>query len=335
MNVLYPLKFQPIYLEKIWGGQNVKTLLHKDFGKMMNCGEMWLLSGVDGQNSVVANGNFEGDELNDLVETFMGDLVGDNVFDKYGETFPLLIKIIDPLTWLSVQVHPDDEIAQKIGLENGKTEMWYVMHADKDAELVSGFNREVTKAEVEKLIYEKKISEVLNYEQVNDGDVFFIPARRIHALGPGCMVAEIQQTSDTTYRVYDWDRLDQHGMYRELHIPQSLFTLNYKHEDNYRTEYDRDKKDATVKMVECPYFTTNFINLSSAQGMPCANRLLKDYSELDSFVILTCVEGGFTLKYEDGEEIVNLGECILIPNIINKVEIKALGHCKILETYIV
>ena len=272
----------------------------------------------------------------------MGDLVGDNVFDKYGETFPLLIKIIDPLTWLSVQVHPDDEIAQKIGLENGKTEMWYVMHADKDAELVSGFNREVTKAEVEKLIYEKKISEVLNYEQVHDGDVFFIPARRIHALGPGCMVAEIQQTSDTTYRVYDWDRLDQHGMYRELHIPQSLFTLNYKHDDNYRTEYERDKKDATVKMVECPYFTTNFINLEvhdkpsgGAQGMPCAYRLLKDYSELDSFVILMSVGGSFSLKYDGGEEIVGIGECILIPNIINKVEIKALEDCKILETYIV
>ena len=197
----------------------------------------------------------------------------------------------------------------------------------KDAELVSGFNREVTKAEVEKLIYEKKISEVLNFEQVHDGDVFFIPARRIHALGPGCMVAEIQQTSDTTYRVYDWDRLDQHGMYRELHIPQSLFTLNYKHEDNYRTEYDRDKKDATVPMVECPFFTTNYIDLDAI--------LAKDYSELDSFVILTCVEGGFTLKYEEGEEIVNNGECILIPNIIKKVEIKALGHCKILETYIV
>ena len=327
MNVLYPLKFKPVFLEKLWGGQNVKTLLHKDFGNMINCGEMWLLSGVEGQNSVVANGNFEGDELNDLVETFMGDLVGDNVFDRYGETFPILIKIIDPLTWLSVQVHPDDEIAQMIGIENGKTEMWYVMHAEKDAELVSGFNREVTKAEVEKLIYEKKISEVLNFEKVNDGDVFFIPARRIHALGPGCMVAEIQQTSDTTYRVYDWDRLDQHGMYRELHIPQSLFTLNYKHEDSYRTEYQKDKKDATVPMVECPYFTTNYIDLDAI--------LAKDYSELDSFVILTCVEGCFTLKYENGEEIVNIGECILIPNVINKVEIKALGHCKILETYIV
>jgi mannose-6-phosphate isomerase len=170
---------------------------------------------------------------------------------------------------------------------------------------------------------------VLNYEKVNDGDVFFIPARRIHALGPGCMVAEIQQTSDTTYRVYDWDRLDQHGMYRELHIPQSLFTLNYKHEDNYRTEYERDKKDATVKMVECPYFTTNFINLE--KGMALA----KDYSELDSFVILMSVGGSFTLKYDGGEEIVYIGECILIPNIINKVEIKALEDCKILETYIV
>ena len=141
------------------------------------------------------------------------------------------------------------------------------------------------------------------------------------------MVAEIQQTSDTTYRVYDWDRLDQHGMYRELHIPQSLFTLNYKHEDNYRTEYDRNKKDSTVKMVECPYFTTNYIDLDAI--------LAKDYSELDSFVILTCVEGGFTLKYEGGEEIVNVGECILIPNVIKKVEISAIGHCKILETYIV
>lgn len=143
------------------------------------------------------------------------------------------------------------------------------------------------------------------------------------------MVAEIQQTCDTTYRVYDWDRLDQHGMYRELHIPQALFTLNYKHEDNYRTEYQRDKKDATVKMVECPYFTTNFINLE--KGMALA----KDYGELDSFVILTSVGGTFSLKYDRGEEVVDVGECILIPNIIKKVEIKALECCKILETYIV
>lgn len=239
MSVLYPLKFEPQYFEKIWGGQHIKTLLHKDFGKLLNCGEMWILSGVEGHNSVVTNGNFAGDELNDLVEVFMGDLVGDNVFDKYGEQFPLLVKIIDPITWLSVQVHPDDELAKKIGLENGKTEMWYVMHAEHHAELVSGFNRDINKDEFRHLIENKEIEKVLNYEHVHEGDVFFIPARRIHALGPGCMVAEIQQTSDTTYRVYDWDRIDRYGMYRELHVEQALYTLNYKKEDNYKTDYDK------------------------------------------------------------------------------------------------
>ena len=320
------MKFTPKFKEKVWGGRNVKTLLHKDFGNLMNCGEMWLLSGIEGENSVVCNGNFEGDELNDLVETFMGDLVGEHVFDKYGETFPLLIKIIDPLTWLSVQVHPDDEIAQKIGLENGKTEMWYVLDAEKDAELVTGFSEEVTKEQFKHLLEEKKVEQVLNYENVETGDVFFIPARRIHALGPGCMVAEIQQTSDTTYRVYDWDRIDQYGMYRELHVPQALYTIDFKKEDSYRTEYDRNKKNATVEMVNCPYFTTNFINLDAT--------LAKDYSELDSFVILMSVGGNFTLRYDGGEENVSFGECILIPNAVNKVEIHARGECRILESYI-
>lgn len=320
------MKFTPKFKEKVWGGRNVKTLLHKDFGNLMNCGEMWLLSGIEGENSVVCNGNFEGDELNDLVETFMGDLVGEHVFDRYGETFPLLIKIIDPLTWLSVQVHPDDEIAQKIGLENGKTEMWYVLDAEKDAELVTGFREEVTKEQFKQLLEEKKVEQVLNYENVETGDVFFIPARRIHALGPGCMVAEIQQTSDTTYRVYDWDRIDQYGMYRELHVPQALYTIDFKKEDSYRTEYDKNKKNATVEMVNCPYFTTNFINLDAT--------LAKDYSELDSFVILMSVGGNFTLRYDGGEENVSFGECILIPNAVNKVEIHARGECRILESYI-
>lgn len=320
------MKFTPKFKEKVWGGRNVKTLLHKDFGNLMNCGEMWLLSGIEGENSVVCNGNFDGDELNDLVETFMGDLVGEHVFDKYGETFPLLIKIIDPLTWLSVQVHPDDEIAQKIDLENGKTEMWYVLNAEKDAELVTGFSEEVTKEQFKRLLEEKKVEQVLNYEKVETGDVFFIPARRIHALGPGCMVAEIQQTSDTTYRVYDWDRIDQYGMYRELHVPQALYTLDFKKEDSYRTEYDMTKKNATVEMVNCPYFTTNFINLDAT--------LAKDYSELDSFVILMSVGGNFTLRYDGGEESVSFGECILIPNALKKVEIHAQGECRILESYI-
>ncbi len=329
MSVLYPLKFAPAYFEKIWGGQHVKTILHQDFGDLMNCGEMWLLSGLEGQNSIVCNGDFAGDELNDLIETFMGDLVGEDVFNKYGERFPLLIKIIDPLDNLSIQVHPDDELAQKIGLYNGKTEMWYVMNAEKGAKLVSGFNRDVTPKEFEEAVANKSVEGMLNYVDVHNDDAFFIPARKIHALGAGCMVAEIQQTSDTSYRVYDWDRIDRFGMKRELHIDEALATINFKKEDSGKVSYDKKTKNATVSLVKCPYFTTNLIKLDTKSA------LVKDYSELDSFVILMCTEGSFILSYEDGTETVRTGECILIPNVINKVEIISDGECKLLEVYIV
>lgn len=329
MSVLYPLKFAPAYFEKIWGGQHVKTILHQDFGDLMNCGEMWLLSGLEGQNSIVCNGDFAGDELNDLIETFMGDLVGEDVFNKYGERFPLLIKIIDPLDNLSIQVHPDDELAQKIGLYNGKTEMWYVMNAEKGAKLVSGFNRDVTPKEFEEAVANKSVEGMLNYVDVHNDDTFFIPARKIHALGAGCMVAEIQQTSDTSYRVYDWDRIDRFGMKRELHIDEALATINFKKEDSGKVSYDKKTKNATVNLVKCPYFTTNLIKLDTKSA------LVKDYSELDSFVILMCTEGSFILSYEDGTETVRTGECILIPNVINKVEIISDGECKLLEVYIV
>ncbi len=329
MSVLYPLKFAPAYFEKIWGGQHVKTILHQDFGDLMNCGEMWLISGLEGQNSIVCNGDFAGDELNDLIETFMGDLVGEDVFNKYGERFPLLIKIIDPLDNLSIQVHPDDELAQKIGLYNGKTEMWYVMNAEKGAKLVSGFNRDVTPKEFEEAVANKSVEGMLNYVDVHNDDAFFIPARKIHALGAGCMVAEIQQTSDTSYRVYDWDRIDRFGMKRELHIDEALATINFKKEDSGKVSYDKKTKNATVSLVKCPYFTTNLIKLDTKSA------LVKDYSELDSFVILMCTEGSFILSYENGTEAVRTGECILIPNIINKVEIISDGECKLLEVYIV
>ena len=329
MSVLYPLKFKPAYFEKIWGGQHVKTILHQDFGDLMNCGEAWLLSGLEGQNSIVSNGDFAGDELNDLIETFMGDLVGDDVFNKFGERFPLLIKVIDPLDNLSIQVHPDDELAQKIDLYNGKTEMWYVMNAEKGAKLVSGFSREVTPKEFEESVINNSIEEMLNYVDVKTDDVFFIPARKIHALGAGCMVAEIQQTSDTSYRVYDWDRIDRFGMKRELHIDEALATINFKKEDSGKVNYDRKTINSTVNLVNCPYFTTNLIKLDADSV------LKKDYSELDSFVILMSVGGSFILSYEGGNEMVKTGECILVPNVINKVDIISNEECKLLEVYIV
>ena len=322
--VLYPLKFKPIFKDKIWGGRKIKEQLGLDFGSLPNCGEVWLLSGLWDEQSEVANGDFVGDEINDLVETFMGDLVGESVFDKYGEQFPLLLKIIDANDWLSVQVHPDDELAEKRGIGNGKTEMWYVMHADKDAELVMGFNREMTRMDYVKVMKNNTLREVLNYEKVEAGDVFFIPAGRVHALGPDIMVAEIQQTSDTTYRIYDWDRINEAGMSRELHIPQSVEAIDFAIPDQYKIEV-QDVMNKTVPVVDCQYFVTNLLQL---QG-----EMEKDYSNLDSFVILLCTEGIFSLVWENGAVFVKQGECVLIPNIVKKVSIRAERYCKLLEVY--
>jgi mannose-6-phosphate isomerase len=246
------------------------------------------------------------------------------VFDKYGEQFPLLLKIIDANDWLSVQVHPDDELAEKRGLGNGKTEMWYVMQADEDAELVMGFNREMTRMDYVKVMENNTLRDVLNYEQVKSGDVFFIPAGRVHALGPDIMVAEIQQTSDTTYRIYDWDRIDVAGMRRELHIPQSVEAIDFGIPEHYKTEVP-DVMNKTVPVVDCQYFVTNLLQL---QG-----EMEKDYSNLDSFVILIALEGNFSLKWENGAIFVNQGECVLIPNLIKKVTIRAEKYCKLLEVY--
>lgn len=322
--VLYPLKFKPIFKSKIWGGRKIKEQLGMDFGPMPNCGEVWLLSGIWDEQSEIANGDFEGDEINDLVETFMGDLVGESVFDKYGEQFPLLLKIIDANDWLSVQVHPDDELAEKRGLGNGKTEMWYVMQADRDAELVMGFNRELTRMDYANVLKNNSLQSVLNHEQVKKDDVFFIPAGRVHALGPGIMVAEIQQTSDTTYRIYDWDRIDVAGMSRELHIPQSVEAIDGTMPENYKIGVE-DVMNRTVPVVDCQYFVTNLLQL---QG-----EMEKDYSNLDSFVILMVLEGNCTLNWENGAVFVNQGECVLIPNLIKKVAIRAEKYCKLLEVY--
>ena len=278
-----------------------------DYGPLPNCGEVWLLSGLWDEQSEIANGDFEGDEINDL---------GESVFDKYGEQFPLLLKIIDANDWLSVQVHPDDELAEKRGIGNGKTEMWYVMQADKNAELVMGFNREMTRMDYANVLKNGTLQQVLNHEQVKANDVFFIPAGRVHALGPGIMVAEIQQTSDTTYRIYDWDRINEAGMSRELHIPQSVEAIDGRMPESYKTEVP-NVMNKTVPVVDCQYF----------------GEMVKDYTNLDSFVILLCTNGKFSLDWENGAVFVRQGECVLIPNLIKKVSIRAEEYCKLLEVY--
>src|SRR3972149_1007896 len=199
MSHLYPLKFKPIFKDKIWGGDKIKTLLNKDFSPLPNCGESWEISGVQDEISVVSNGFLIGNNLQELIEIYMGDLVGDQVYQKYGIEFPLLIKFIDAHDDLSIQVHPNDKLAMQRHNAYGKTEMWYIIDADRGAKLISGFNTEVTKDAYIKHLENNTLNLILNYEEVKAGDVFFMPAGRVHAIGKGILLTEIQQTSDITY----------------------------------------------------------------------------------------------------------------------------------------
>lgn len=326
MNTLYPLKFTPLYREKLWGGKKLKEVLGLDFGNLDKCGEAWALSGVKDNETLVTNGFLAGNELNELVEIYMDDLVGGKVYDKYQNEFPILVKFIDATEYLSIQVHPDDKLAKKRGLGNGKTEMWYIIDADKDAELISGFSKKVTQKTYLDHLNGKNLKEILNVEKVSRGDIFFMPSGRVHAIGPGILLAEIQQTSDTTYRIYDWDRVDDQGKSRELHTGEALEAIDFDVYDTYRTEYGR-MKNQSVEVVDQPHFTSTILHLDKP--------ILKDYEELDSFVIYTCVQGSVRIKYPEGAENLNMGECLLIPNVVSAIEIHPSTESKLLETFII
>ena len=297
-----------------------------DFSPLPNCGEAWVLSGVEENETEILNGWLAGNSLNEIVEIYMGDLVGEKIFLKFGNEFPILVKFIDANDWLSIQVHPDDDLAAKRNEGMGKTEMWYILQADEGAELISGFNKKVDKNEYLKHLENKTLRSILNFEKVKSGDVFYIPAGRVHALGPGLLLAEIQQTSDTTYRIYDWDRIDAAGFTRELHTELAVDAIDYNVYKDYKTKYE-DKENETVKLVESPYFTTNIIHLTQA--------IKKDYSELDSFVIHLCVEGEYEFKYDSESLTVKKGEALLIPAVFEDVEIYPGNETKILEVYMV
>ncbi|HLN53298.1 MAG TPA: type I phosphomannose isomerase catalytic subunit [Lentimicrobium sp.] len=325
---LYPLKFKPVLKDKIWGGSKIKEVLGIDFKPLPNCGEAWMLSGVEDNPTLVSNGFLEGNELNELVEIYMGDLVGDELYNRFGNEFPILVKFIDAADWLSIQVHPDDELAAKRGIGNGKSEMWYIMAADKGSELITGFRRDSSPEEYVKYLKEKRLTEILNTETVIPGDVFYMPAGRVHALGPGILLAEIQQTSDTTYRIYDWDRVDDKGKSRELHIDQALEAIDFKAHDDYKAKYT-EVRNASSNLVSAPYFTTNIIVIDKA--------IAKDYSELDSFVIYICIQGTLTIVHDGSEEKqvkLSKGEAALIPAIIDRVDLIPSKESKILEVFI-
>ena len=325
MSSLYPLKFKTIFKDKIWGGHKIETYLHKNIGDLPNCGETWEISGVKSDVSVVENGELKGQSLADLLEKYQGELVGEKVYKHFGNTFPLLVKFIDANDDLSVQVHPNDELAKKRHNSFGKTEMWYIIEADSGSTLITGFNQEMDEQKYVEALNGGHIMDILNREKAKAGEVFFLPAGRVHTIGKGLLIAEIQQTSDITYRIYDFDRVDDKGNKRELHTDEALAAIDYKNYDEYKTIY-QPQKDKTVKLVMCPYFTTNVLDAT--------HEVEKDYYHLDSFVIHVCVEGEYTLRHNGLAYPVKMGDCILLPKTIDKVELKTTSGFKILESYI-
>jgi mannose-6-phosphate isomerase len=325
MSTLYPLKFKTIYKDKIWGGQKIRTYLHKDFCDLPNCGETWEVSGVKSDVSVVAEGALAGQSLAGLLEQYKGDLVGEAVYERFGNIFPLLVKFIDANDDLSIQVHPNDELAKKRHNSFGKTEMWYVIEADPGSSLIAGFNQEVTQEVYVDKLNSGHLTDILNREDVEAGDVFFLPAGRVHTIGKGLLIAEIQQTSDITYRIYDFDRVDDKGNKRELHTEEALAAIDYKLYPEYKTKY-QPQQNEPVKLVECPYFTTNVLDYTE--------NVSRDYSALDSFVIHVCLEGAYEIKHGGKIYALKMGECVVLPNAIKSVELSTTTGFKILESYI-
>lgn len=317
----YPIKFNPILKEKIWGGEKLKTVLNKQT-EFTSIGESWEISDVDENVSVVTNGLYKGYSLKQLINNWGAEFLGTKNTERFGNKFPLLIKYIDAAQDLSIQVHPDDAMAINKHNSFGKTEMWYIMHKEKDAEIIVGLNAEEKTTMLDK-INANNVNEIFNREKVNVGDSYFIPAGQVHAIGAGVMVAEIQQTSDITYRIYDWDRKDKQGNARQLHTKQALeaskhFSKIYKKEVN---TINGEKQN----LANCQYFTTNLININA--------NFIKDYSNLDSFVIFMCVEGSICINVNGWMEKMNKGETLLIPANTDNVTFSG-SNAKLLEVYV-
>ncbi len=323
---LYPLKFDTIYKDKLWGGQKIKTVLGKDFGDLPNCGETWEISAMEGNVSQVSYGKLAGKKLTELIDAYKGELVGNKIYQQFGNYFPLLVKFIDANDDLSIQVHPDDKLAKERHNSFGKTEMWYIFQADEGSKLIAGFNQPLDKATYLQHFNDGTLTDILNEENVQAGDVFFIPAGRVHTIGKGLLLAEIQQTSDVTYRIYDFDRTDDQGNKRELHVEEALGAIDYNFYEQYKTLYTPET-NKPVELVSCPYFTTNLLHY--------AEPVTRNYNAIDSFVIYLCFEGALTLKADGYTTGVKKGEAVLVPACISEVELVPDGAFKMLEAYIV
>lgn len=325
MSELYPLKFEPILKEKIWGGNT----LVKEYGKPGNAeqkiGESWEISGVSDNISVVENGFLAGNNLEEIIEVYMGDITGDVIYEKFGNEFPLLIKLIEANDDLSIQVHPDNELAKKRHNAYGKTEMWYILKCQNNAKIYTGFSKPVTKDEYLDALHTNKVQDLLNTEISAPGDTFFTPAGRVHAIGSGNVLAEIQQTSDITYRIYDWGRKNKNGESRELHTGLALDAIDFKAAGHSKIHKDLSP-NKTEKLIGCEFFNTNIIQFNQ--------QIQRDYNLLDSFVIYMCTEGSFRILWNNNSEVVRKGETVLLPAFLREIILKPEPFATLLEIYI-
>ena len=330
-------RFEPLLKQTLWGGDKIIPFKHLNVS-LDHVGESWELSGVSGSETIVADGPDKGKSLNQLVREQKDRLLGKENYDRFGDEFPLLVKFIDAQKDLSIQVHPNDEVAHRHGKPRGKTEMWYCLgdketgrqgdretsgQGDKKPFIYNGLKQKITPEQYTQMVEDGTITDALARYDIHEGDVFFIPAGRIHAIGAGSFVTEIQQTSDVTYRIYDYKRKDKNGNYRELHTKEAAESIDYMVLPNYRAGYE-PKQNEGVELVQCPFFTTSVYDLTEPMTL--------DYSELDSFVILIAVKGEGIIVCDGEEQSFCMGDTLLLPATTQEVKVE--GTVKFLETYV-
>jgi mannose-6-phosphate isomerase len=325
MSELYPLKFETVLKEKVWGGHTLVTHFNKKHSGQSSIGETWELSAVADNQSLISNGFLAGNNIEEVIEVYMGDITGDSIYEKFGNEFPLLIKFIEARQDLSIQVHPGDELARKRHNAYGKTEMWYILESEKGSKIYTGFKNGVTREMYAEAVKDGNLVDLLNIEYAEPGDTFFTPAGRVHAIGAGTVLVEIQQTSDITYRIFDWNRKNKGPSERELHTELALDAIDFT-----ATGISKIRKqpelNRSVELVSCEFFNTNIIRLD--------NTIKREYYLSDSFVVYICIKGEFNILWDNSSEKVTKGETVLLPALIKEVKIEPLGETTLLEIFI-
>lgn len=325
MSELYPLKFETVLKEKVWGGNALATHFNKKTNGSNHIGESWELSAIADDQSVISNGFLAGNNIEELIEVYMGDITGDQIYEKFGNEFPLLIKFIEAQEDLSIQVHPNDNLAKKRHKAYGKSEMWYILECKKNSKIYTGFKPGVTKEIYEDALKNNRIEDIMNVETPEPGNAFFTPAGRVHAIGAGIVLVEIQQTSDITYRIFDWNRKGTGKEKRELHTDLALDAIDFNQNGSNKLS-KLPVINNNLNLVNCEFFNTNLLWFNKA--------IDKEYHFIDSFVVYICIDGEFQICWDGNTEKVIKGETVLLPAMIKEVTLKPLNEARLLEVYV-